>query len=160
MLDGVLALEELVGFLLSNQPRRRQDRAAVNVVLVADRFPAQDDPLVEFARTLEGVRVEAAARPSRVAPDAARALRINYREDDGAAARLGAMARLAIRHPVRTSRVMRSGEPGLTALAPAAIRLARDRGARLQALGGGEAELTASALALLSGRRLGGGGGR
>lgn len=164
VLDGVLALEELVGFLLSNEPRRGRergrDRTAVRIVLVADRFPAQDDPLVELARTLEGVRVEAAARPSRVAPEAARALRINYREDDGAAARIVAMARLAVRHPVHTWRAVHCGEPGLAALAPAAIRLARDRGVRLQALGAGEAERTASALALLSGRRLGDGGGR
>ena len=74
------------------------------------------------------------------------------------------MARLALRHPVRTTRVVRSGEPGLTGLtgltglAPAAIRLSHDRGARLQALGGGEAQRTAAALARLSGRSLGGAG--
>ena len=111
-LDGVLAVEELIGFLLSNQPRHRRASGGVLVVLVADRFPAQDDPLVEFARTLDGVRIEAASRPSRLAPEAARALRIDYREDDGTAARSLALARLAVRHPVRTTRALRSGEPG------------------------------------------------
>ncbi len=158
VLDGVLAVEELIGFLLSNQPRHRRASGVVLVVLVADRFPAQDDPLVEFARTLDGVRIEAASRPSRLAPEAARALRIDYREDDGTAARSLALARLAVRHPVRTTRALRSGEPGLTGLAPAALRLAHDRHARLQALGGGEAERTATALARWSGHSLGDGG--
>ena len=167
VLDGVLAVEELIGFVLSNQPRRRRAGGGVQVVLVVDRFPAQDDPLVEFARTLDGVRIEAASRPSRLSPEAARALRVDYREDDGTAARAVAMARLALRHPLRTTRVVRSGEPGLTGLtgqtgltglAPAAIRLSHDRGARLQALGGGEAQRTAAALARLSGRSLGGAG--
>ncbi len=158
LLDGVLAVEELIGFLLSNQPRRRRASGVVLVVLVADRFPAQDDPLVEFARTLDGVRIEAASRPSRLAPEAARALRIDYREDDGTAARAVALARLGVRHPVRTMRALRSGEPGLAGLAPAALRLTHDRDARLQALGGGEAERTAAALARLSGHSLGGGG--
>jgi GT2 family glycosyltransferase len=152
VLDGVLAIEELVGFLLSNQPRRRRAEGAVQVVLVADRFPAQDDPLVEFARALDSARVEAVARPSRMSPEAFRALRIDYREDDGTAVRAVAMARLAVRHPVRLSRGLRSGEPGLPELAPAAVRLARQPSARLQALGGGEAERIAMALARLSGR--------
>ena len=158
VLDGVLAVEELAGFLLSNQPRRRRDRGGVQVVLVADRFPAQEDPLVEFARTLDGVRIEAASRPARLSPEAARALRIDYREDDGAAARAVAMTRLTLRHPLRISRAVRAGAPGLTGLAPAAIRLTHDRGARLQALGGGEAERIALALAQLSGRSPGDGG--
>ena len=167
MLDGVLAVEELIGFVLSNQPRRRRAGGGVQVVLVVDRFPAQDDPLVEFARTLDGVRIEAASRPSQLSPEAARALRVDYREDDGTAARAVAMARLALRHPLRITRAVRSGEPGLagltgltglTGLAPAAIRLSHDRGARLQALGGGEAQRTAAALARLSGHSLGGAG--
>jgi GT2 family glycosyltransferase len=158
ILDGVLAVEELIGFLLSNQPRRRRARGRVQVVLVADRFPAQDDPLVELARTLDGVRIEATSRPSRLSPGAARALRIDYLEDEGTAARVVATARLALRHPVRISRAVRSGEPGLTRLAPAAIRLAHDGDARLQALGGGEAQRTAAALARLSGRSVGDGG--
>jgi GT2 family glycosyltransferase len=151
-LDGVLAVEEVVGLVLSNQPRRRRAGDAVRVVLVAGQFPAQDDPLVEFARTLERARVEAVARPPRVAPEAARALRIDYREDDGSAARGVALARLTLRHPLRVARALRGGEPQLTALAPAAVRLGRDPDARLQALGSGEAEVIAAALARLSGR--------
>ncbi len=157
VLDGVLAIEELVGFLLSNQPRRRRMAERPQVVLVADRFPAQDDPLVEFARALDRARVEAVARPSRVSPEASRALRIDYREDDGAAARAIAIARLALRHPLRMIRAARSGEPGIAELAPAAVRLAREPAARLQALGGGEAERIAAALARLSGRPSDGG---
>ena len=55
------ALEELAGLALSNRPRAQRAASAARVVLVADRFPVRGDPLVDFARTLEGVRVEAAA---------------------------------------------------------------------------------------------------
>ena len=47
--------------------RPRAPRALeARVVLVADRFPARGDPLGDFARTLAGARVEAAARPEAV----------------------------------------------------------------------------------------------
>ena len=63
-LDALLGVEELAGFALSNRPRRDGAPAApARVVLVADRFPARDDPLAEFALTLAGARVEAGARP-------------------------------------------------------------------------------------------------
>lgn len=154
MIDGVLALEELVGFQLSNRPHRRRADPGVDVVLVADRFPAQDDPLVELALSVGRARVEAIARPVRIAPAAARALRIDYREDDGGAARAFALLRLALRHPARTVAAARAGTPAVGALATAAIRLAHNPGARVQALGGGEAERAATALARLSGRPL------
>jgi hypothetical protein len=157
VLDAVLGLEELAGFALSNRPRPATRARPARVVLVADRFPARGDPLADFALTLAGARVEAAARPEAMAQPAARALTIDYREDDGAAARLSALLRLVARHPLRSARDLlgRSGPaPGLAALAPAVTRLRRDPEARVHPLGGGEARGVAVRLARLAGRRL------
>jgi GT2 family glycosyltransferase len=152
VLDAVLAVDELVGFALSNRPARLAPPAA-EVVLVADRFPA-----AEAAPIAPGtVRVEAARRPP-VVP-AAGAVGIDYREDDGAAARAAALVRLVARHPVRCARDVarsrRPGEPPLSALAPAALRLRRDRGAPVRALGGPGVAATARRLAALAGSELG-----
>jgi GT2 family glycosyltransferase len=160
MLDAVLAAEELAGLRLSNRPirdRGLRPRATVRVVLVADRFPARDDPLAAFARTLGGARVEAAARPDVVDGATMRALSVDYREDDGVAVRAVAAARLMVRHPWRCALdVVRRGsrEPKLASLAPAVLRLERDQGARVHPLGGEHAHAAARRLAALAGRRL------
>jgi len=154
-LDALLAGDELAGFALSNRPADGEKPPA-GVVLVADRFPSEGDPLVELAVAVTGARVEAAARPEAVAA-AGRALRIDFREDDGVASRLSAVARVAARHPVRALRDATGRDahgPSLTALAPAVLRLARDRGARVQPLGGARARATARRLAALAGRPL------
>jgi GT2 family glycosyltransferase len=158
-IDALLAVEELAGFALSNRPEspeRRRDRAGV--VLVADRFPAQGDPLVDLARTLaDRVRVEAVARPDRPDVGVVRALAIDYREDDGLAARMVALGSLAARHPLRCllDLARRGGASArLTALAPAVLRLTREPEARLLPLGGDETRETAARLARLAGRRL------
>ena len=52
LLDALLSAEELAGFALSNRPIRTATRTPAQVVLVADRFPARGDPLVEFAQSL------------------------------------------------------------------------------------------------------------
>jgi GT2 family glycosyltransferase len=157
-LDALLAFDELAGLTLSNRPaRNRAGGLPVQAVLVTDRFPARGDPLAEFARALERARVEAVARPELLATDVARELRIDYREDDGAAARTLALLALALRHPLRCVRDLwgrTPRDPSLIALAPAARRLERDPAARVQALGGTEAHATARRLAALSGRRL------
>ncbi len=157
-LDAVLGFEELAGFALSNRPRRpvAPGRAA-DVVLVVDHFPSRGDPLADYARALAGARVEAAARPEAFDPRAGRELSVAYREDDGSAARLGALIRVLARHPLRgvRDRLGRPpGEPPLAALAPAVLRLATDRDARVHALGGGSAPAVARRLAALSGRPL------
>jgi GT2 family glycosyltransferase len=158
-LDALLALEELAGFALSNRPRPSAagGNPPAAVVLVADRFPARGDPLVELADSLDRVRVEAVGRPA--APDlaAARRLTIDYLEDDGYLSRLAAAAVLALRHPRRclldaARRV--PDQPPLRLLAPAALRLERDPDARLQVLGGGRVHGLAERLARLAGRRL------
>ena len=77
LLDAVLAVEELIGFALSNRPPSQRP-SPPEVVLLADRFPAAEDPLVELATTLEHVRVLACRRPDRVAPIPADALGIDY----------------------------------------------------------------------------------
>lgn len=156
-LDALLAGEELAGFVLSNRPRRDGRPGSSRVVLIAERFPFANDPLVDFARTLDGARVEAIARPDVVAAEAARTLRIDYREDDGALLRAAALVQLLIRHPVRVALdVMRrdSGEPKLSALAPAVRRLEQDRDARVHALGAGQARAIAQRVATLAGRPL------
>jgi hypothetical protein len=157
-LDALLAADELTGLALSNRPARDHP-APPNcaVVVVADRFPARGDPRVEFAQALTGARVEAAARPDSPDVAAAGALHIAYREDDGIAARAGALAALIARHPLRAVADLasrRPAEPRLSALAPAALRLERDRGARVHPLGGDEVRGTARRLARLAGRPL------
>jgi hypothetical protein len=155
-LDALLGVEELAGFALSNRPRR-EARGPARVVLVADRFPARDDPLADFALTLAGARVEAASRPEALGRRAALGLTIDYREDDGAGARLVAAARLIARHPLRCGRDLfgrRAGAPSLADLAPAVVRLARDGDARVHPLGSEDARAVAVRLARLAGRRL------
>jgi GT2 family glycosyltransferase len=152
-LDALLAGEELAGLALSNRPGGASPGSPVDVVLVAEHFPAPDDPLVEFAKTLDRARVEAAARPAKIDP-AAGELRIDYREDDGPLARALALASLAARRPVRCllDRVRRpSAAPSLTALAPAVRRLQHDgAGVRVHALGSDNARATAARLAALT----------
>jgi GT2 family glycosyltransferase len=155
-LDALLGVEELAGLALSNRPRRNH-REPARVVLVAGRFPARGDPLTDFARTLAGARVEAAGRPDSVALDDARALIIDYREDDGLATRAGALIRVFTRHPVRCALDLarrRPGEPRLAAIAPAVRRLGSDADARVYPLGGDEARAVAARIAALAGRPL------
>jgi GT2 family glycosyltransferase len=158
-LDALLGAEELAGLTLSNRPRggrpRRSDGDRTQVVLVADRFPARGDPLADFAGTLAGARVEAVARPDSVDVDVTRVLEVDYREDEGAAARVIALARLALRHPIRCVLDVvhrRAGEPKLAALAPAVHRLQRDTAARVYPLGGEDAQGATRRLAALAGR--------
>jgi GT2 family glycosyltransferase len=158
-IDALLSVEELAGFALSNRPahRARGRSRAAEVVLVADRFPAQGDPLVELAQALEHVRVEALSRPDSLDLELARGLRVEYVEDDGAAVRLIATALLVVRHPLRCALDLlrrRSGQPPLRELAPAVRRLERDRRARIHALGAGASIGAAERLARLSGRRI------
>jgi GT2 family glycosyltransferase len=153
-LDALLGVEELAGLVLSNRPPDEHVTHPVQVVLIAGRFPARGDPLAEFALTLQHARVEALARPDVVATEIARELKIDYREDDGAAARCGALIRLTTRHPLRVVRVALHPHAGLLALAPAAFRLGRDPGARLHPLGGEEPSQVARRLAALTGRKV------
>jgi len=153
-LDAVLGFEELAGFALSNRPAGLR-KSSATVVLVAERFPARDDPLVEFARTLGGARVEAAARPEFADLEVMRELQIDYREDDGAAARVMALLLLAARHPVRCLLdVARRapGDPSLTAIAPAILRLERGPATRVHALGSSRTAATAQRIAGLAGQ--------
>jgi GT2 family glycosyltransferase len=155
-LDALLSADELAGFVLSNRPVSRP-RSAAHVVVVADHFPARGDPLVEFARALDGARVEAAARPESPDREVAGALQIDYREDDGVAARAVALVALFARHPLRSVAdivTRRAGEPSLSALAPSVRRLARDGRARVHVLGGSETRVTARRIARLAGRPL------
>ena len=169
-LDALLALEELAGFALSNRPsgdgdpgpwtRDRLRRARsdhVEVVLVAERFPAAGDPLVELAQTLERVRVEAVSRAQAPNFDAAREVAVDYLEDDGAATRIIAAACVSLRHPLRSALDLirrPAGAPPLRALAPAVRRVQHDRTARIHALGAGHERVTAQRLARLAGRML------
>jgi GT2 family glycosyltransferase len=155
-LDALLSVDELAGLALSNRPAGR-DSSPAEVVVLADRFPVRHDPLAEFARTLEHARVEAAARPESPCSEVAHALRIDYREDDGMAARAAALLALVVRHPLRAAAdvaARRDGEPKLSGLAPAVLRLERDGPARVHALGGDEVHATARRLARLAGRPL------
>jgi GT2 family glycosyltransferase len=156
LLDALLSAEELAGFALSNRPPS-VTRPPAQVVLVADRFPSRGDPLVEFAQSLEGARVEAAARPESLDAGVARELTVAYREDDGFAARVVALGMLALTHPLRCAfdRLRRGpGEAKLWAIAPAVRRLEGERDARVLALGGADTRATARRIAKLAGRPL------
>ncbi len=155
-LDALLSAEELAGFVLSNRPHGANPAGRVQAFLIAERFPAVGDPLVELARTLGHVRVEATARPTRSDTRAARELAIDYREDDGVAARAGAVMALALRHPLRCARdrALRGSNPPLSALAPTVRRIDRCPGARVLALGSGHTRELAERVALLAGRQL------
>jgi hypothetical protein len=157
MLDVLLSAEELAGFTLSNRPAETGQPLPAEVVLVADRFPARGDPLAEFAGTVDGARVEAAARPESLDVQLARSLPIAYREDDGVAERASALVGLVLRHPLRCAldRVRRRrGEPTLVAIAPAVRRLEREADARVHPLGGDVTRATARRIAKLAGRPL------
>jgi hypothetical protein len=156
-IDALLSADELAGLVLSNRPAGRGSRAAAEVVFVADRFPVRGDPLVEYARALGGARVEAAARPESPDVEVAGTLHVDYREDDGIAARVVALLGLLARHPLRVAGDVlsrRAGEPPVSALAPAVRRLARDGHARVHALGASDTRLTACRIARLAGRPL------
>ncbi len=157
VLDVMLGLDELAGFAMSNRPAGSRPARDSVVVLVADRFPSRGDPLVDFARTLDGARVEATARPQAPWLEVARELSIAYREDDGVAARAGALLWLLARHPIRSARDLlthRAAAASLWALAPAARRVRRSNATRVHALGGQEVRDTARRLAALTGRGL------
>jgi len=160
VLDALLGVEELAGFALSNRPRQgaaRPPGGGVQVVLVSDRFPERGDPRADYARRLGAARVEAASRPERVDLAAGRAVHVDYREDDGAAARAITGLSLMIRHPLRAVRdrmTRESGDPSLAALAPAASRLRADPAARVRVLGGFGTAAVARRLAALAGREL------
>jgi enoyl reductase-like protein len=157
-LDALLSLEELAGFTLSNRPMRpgqaSPGRAAV--VLVADHFPVQNDPMVELADRVEDARVEALRRPRAADVTVARRLAIDYLEDDGQLQRLLATGQLVLRHPRRAFLDLARRGPDvvpLRVLAPAVARLEHDPGARVHALGE-HSRSTAERLAQLAGRTL------
>jgi hypothetical protein len=154
LLDALLSAEELAGFTLSNRPTSAERAPPAHVVLIADRFPTRGDPLVEFAGTLDGARVEASARPESRAVGPARSLAVAYREDDGVAARAAALVAVVLRHPLRCAldRAGRGpGEATLAAIAPAVRRLAREADARVHPLGGDESRATARRISKLAG---------
>ncbi|MGI8428573.1 MAG: glycosyltransferase [Solirubrobacteraceae bacterium] len=161
-LDATLGVEELVGLALSNRPARRdalEEKVAtepVRTVLLADRFPVRGDPLVARVLDLDGVRVEAVARPGAVDGAQTRQLRVAYREDDGKASCARALAALAARHPLRCAVDLGSHAqaPTLAALAPAVLRLERERDARLCAPGGDQHGTAARRIAALTRRPL------
>ena len=160
-IDALLAVEELVGFALSNRPAPGPEaHPEPSVVLLADRYPARDDPLVELAGALEAVRVEAVARPNAIEPGERTRVAIDYLEDDGAAARLGSALWLIARHPLRTAldlalRGHAGDQPPLRALAPAVRRLERDKAARALTMGDRGRRTVQGRIARLAGRPLG-----
>ncbi len=155
-LDALLSLEELAGFALSNRPSVSGARPPVAVVLVADHFPAREDPMAELADRLGRVRVEARRRPREPDQAVAGRVAVDYLEDDGRLARRLAAGRLILRHPWRSLLdLMHRGADDLPlhVLAPAVARLGHDPGARLHALGP-RSRSTAERLSRLAGRAL------
>ena len=153
-LDLLLAVEELIGLTLSNRPPAAFSEPPA-VILLAQRFPLAEDPLVELASTLEGVRVQALARPERTAQTPGVA--VDYLEDHGLAERVLAAAGLAARHPLRCVLDMLArlpGDPPWWALAPGVRSLERHPAARVVSLGPARRRSPAARMARLAGRPL------
>ena len=93
-LDALLSVDELAGLALSNRPAGRASARPPRSWSWPTASRARKDPLAEFVGTLGHARVEAAARPESPCAVVSQALRIDYREDDGMAAR--AAAQLAL----------------------------------------------------------------
>jgi GT2 family glycosyltransferase len=115
-LDGMLGVEELIGFAQPNRPAADDSAPAAVAVVVAGRFP---DPAIAVA---PGAHVEALARPARAQP-APSGVTVAYREDDGLAERTVALARLARAAPGVVFAAVRADVAGTLALSPAALRL-------------------------------------
>ena len=106
------------------------------VLFMTDAAPARSETFVQgeaeaLASLGVAVRMEASARPARSDRARARSLPLDYMEDDPPREKAAAMVWLATRHPMRVLRDLsgRRRMPGeqawpLTALAPAARRLA------------------------------------
>ena len=100
-------------------PRRSPAAAPADVVVVADRFPVRGDPRGRV-RASARARPRRGRGPSRVARPALwpRELQVDYREDDGIAARAGALLALvaappaALRRRLRGPRTRRAGSVG------------------------------------------------
>jgi GT2 family glycosyltransferase len=157
-IDVLLGVEELLGFTLSNRPRQSPARSA-RVVLIADRYPVPGDPLTELAATIAGARVEAGSRPTIVAAPQVGAPAVHYREDDGTAARVLAVAALVARHPARCLRDLLAwqasrDQPTLTEIAPLVQRVRREPDASIRVLGGRGAPAVTRRVTRLAGRTL------
>jgi hypothetical protein len=122
-LDAVVAAASAIGALLDNRARTTIDPEP-RLVTLASTFPDETDA------PIAATHVEAERRPDAPHPWLARAIAIGYAEDDGPARRTLELARLCVRHPLRTATAARLGGLGqLLALAPTARRLERALGA-------------------------------
>ena len=156
-LDALLAVDELAGFMLSNRPERGAfgARARWCSSPTVSRSRATRSSTSRGRSTPPGSR--RAGGPSRRGSRSAARLRSPTARTMGWRPGSMALLRLAVRHPVRCARDFlhrAPGEPTLTALAPAVVRLIRQPGARVHPLGGEEVQATARRLAALAGRPL------
>jgi colanic acid/amylovoran biosynthesis glycosyltransferase len=142
-IDAIVLVAYSAGYLLDNSAPSRAATAPPGprnpaFVTLVDLFPALSETFVaEEAHALKrlgaGVRVEASGRPLRPNRERARGIAVSYSEDEGPAGKLGALAWLFARHPLRCAfdvasrRRWRREEPvrPLRSLAPRARRLAR-----------------------------------
>ena len=131
-LDALLGVEELAG-LCAVQPARGRSagaRAPAQVVLVADRFPARGDPLVDFARTLERRPRRGRGAPGRRSTSRSRASSTSPTARTTASRR----ARLALGVPGRSRHPLRCALRPARAARPASRRCRRSRPAARCAL--------------------------
>ena len=154
-LDGLFVASGWFSHWLSNTPPVfRQGVGGTALGLVADAFPAAEDPAVARAQAARPACIEAAWRPVRVDRSAARSLPIAWAEDDGTLRRLAAAARIVVRHPLRAGRYAigrrRTAAPALRDVAARASRMA-DAGVREVRALAPEAQRDADAIARLLG---------
>ena len=114
------------------------------MVIWTDAYPARSETFIynEVAALRDlgwRVRVESAARPAQIQQDIRRRDRVDYLEDEPPLQSAIALVRLAARHPVRCFRDLQARREWaraedsrpLRALAPAALRLARQESAHV-----------------------------
>jgi glycosyltransferase involved in cell wall biosynthesis len=152
LIDGIVAGAGAWGWWFgSNEVRPAAERLVRaseprSLVMITDAFPARSETFVYnemLALTRHGwrLRVESLARPARVERSVARALTINYLEDDAPRNKFRDLVWLGARHPIRCFRDLRDRRRWrreeavwpLAAIAPAARRLARGNERHLHA---------------------------
>ncbi len=143
-IDAVAIAAGRIGWFASNGPRSGPGERGGIVVLV-DSYATGTETFVanevrELGRLGEPVRVESIGRPERGLPGAMAFAPAHYVEDEGAMARVGALAWLVTRHPLRAladlagrRRWDARDRVSLAAIALAARRVARAEDRHLHA---------------------------
>jgi len=139
LVDGLAACAQFVGRGLRNTVVGPVRPSPARLVIATDRFPVPSETFIAgeidaLRRLGSAVRVEAVARPDRPRLGGTHGIDVRYMEDEAALARAGALAWVAIRHPLRflgdfayRTRFSADERVPMSVIAPMARRLAVGR---------------------------------